>query len=53
MLVAKESSDIYKCNSKYVKEKTFFIQNDWREYNLNYLVLRVPSNGSLPPKTQE
>ena len=48
MLVTKESNNIYICNSKYRKEKTFFIRNDWRDYKLHALVLRLLSNGSLP-----
>ena len=48
MPVTKESRNIYKLKGKYGKEKTFFIRNYWRDYNLHYLVLRVPSNGSLP-----
>ena len=48
MLVTKESNNIYTRNSKYGKEKKCFIKNDWRDYNLYALVLRVPSNGSLP-----
>ena len=53
MLVTKESSNIYKGHSKYGKLKTFFVRNDWRDYNLHALVLRVPSNASLPLISQE
>ena len=30
------------------KKRHSLLINDWRDYNLHALVLRVPSNGSLP-----
>ena len=30
------------------KKRNSILINDWRDYNLHSLVLRVPSNGSLP-----
>ena len=59
MLVTKESSNTYTLYNIYGKEKTFFINNNLKDYNLGALVLRVPSNSpfassfTLPLKTQE
>ena len=33
------------------KKRHSLLMNDWRDYNLHALVLRVPSNGSLPLTT--
>ena len=30
------------------KKRHYLLINDWRDYNLHALVLRAPSNGSLP-----
>ena len=35
------------------KKRHSLLINDWRDYKIHALVLRVPSNGSLPLKTQE
>ena len=48
MLVTKDSSNTYTRYSIYGKEKTLFINNDWKDYNIYAFVLRVPSNRSLP-----
>ena len=59
MLVTKESSNTYTWYNIHGKEKTFFINNNWKYYNLGALVLRVPSNNSFsssftfPLKTEE